>query len=169
MLSNYPIAAFDAKEGLEPRWPTFGVKLSSHPEDLQGIAQRIRGPVSMSRAMIRTWTGFFDQMHVDSLDAQARTIFIRTNDIARSTEFGLTSDQSKRLHERGQRAAEKFLDKWNFHAFECPWRQRCVTPSPVGVSGFWGLILRLICHMADSARRPISVDMHRRPDPRQLS
>lgn len=117
MLSNFPITAFDSKRGDSPRWPTFGIKLSGHPEDLQGRVRRIRGPLSMTRAMISTWTGFFDQMHIESPDARARTIFVRTADIAAATDFDLTPGQRDRLYERGREAAEKFLATWDFEKY----------------------------------------------------
>jgi NTE family protein len=117
MLSNFPISALDAKTNRVPRWPTFGIKLSGHPEDLQRQMPAIRGPVSMARAMVTTWSGFFDQIHVASADTQARTIFVRTADIAAATDFNLSPTQRDRLYERGREAAEKFLRKWDFEQY----------------------------------------------------
>jgi NTE family protein len=44
MLSRLPVDAFDAAPGLEPRWPTFGIKLSAAP----GTASEVHDTVSMS-------------------------------------------------------------------------------------------------------------------------
>lgn len=123
MLSNFPIGIFDTEPGVKPRWPTFGIKLSGNLEDLQGKVHDIRGPISMIAAMVKTWIGFYDQLHIASADAQARTIFIRTTDIASTTEFTLDKEQSRALYERGRRAAEEFLDgtstrpAWNFERY----------------------------------------------------
>jgi NTE family protein len=117
MLSNFPITAFDAQSNRTPRWPTFGIKLSGHPEDLQQQLPPIRGPVDLARAMVSTWTAFFDQVHIASPDAQARTIFVRTADIARATDFNLDEEQQDRLYERGREATEKFLDGWDFEQY----------------------------------------------------
>ncbi|MFW3385278.1 UNVERIFIED_CONTAM: patatin-like phospholipase family protein [Kocuria sp. CPCC 205274] len=122
MLSNFPIAAFDAPPGTVPRWPTLGIKLSAHPDAVQGKGYPIKGPVSMSRAMLKTMTGFYDQMHIESADAQARTIFVDTGAI-RATDFNLTDEDRDFLYRSGRAAAEKFLDgsptrpPWDFDAY----------------------------------------------------
>ncbi|KLU08881.1 patatin-like phospholipase family protein [Kocuria sp. SM24M-10] len=122
MLSNFPIAAFDAPPGSTPRWPTLGIKLSAHPESVQGTGYPITGPVSMTRAMLKTMTGFYDQMHIESADAQARTIFVDTGAV-RATDFDLTDDDRDFLYRSGRDAAVKFLDgtptrpAWDFQQY----------------------------------------------------
>jgi NTE family protein len=129
MLSNFPIDVFDSPT--TPRWPTFGIKLSAQPDAAQGLVNRIKGPVSMTRAMVDTATGFYDRMHVDSSDAVDRTIFIDTGKIS-ATNFGLSPEDRDQLYENGRRAAVKFLDggdgrpAWDFDAYIAKHR----TPAP---------------------------------------
>jgi NTE family protein len=72
--------------------------------------------------MLKTMTGFYDQMHIESPDAQARTIFVDTGTI-RATDFNLTDDDRDFLYHNGRAAAEKFLDgsstrpPWDFDAY----------------------------------------------------
>lgn len=110
MLSNFPISLFDAPQGVEPRWPTFGIKLSSKPSAVQqAVANRVHDTTSMSLAMLNTLTGFYDRIHVQDPSVVARTIFIDTGDI-RATDFDLTDQQRDLLFTNGQKAAKKFLD-----------------------------------------------------------
>lgn len=129
MLSNFPITVFDAPTGITPRWPTLGIKLSAHPDALQGTCNPITGPVSMSRAMVKTMTGFYDQKHIESPDAQARTIFIDTGTI-RATDFDITEENQEFLYHRGRQAAENFLNgtstktAWSFSKYIATYRDR---------------------------------------------
>ncbi len=110
MLSNFPIGLFDAPPGVTPRWPTFGIKLSSRPDAVaRSIANTIQGTVSMSLAMLNTLTGFYDRMHIDDPSVIVRTIFVDTGDV-KATDFGLTATQRDRLFDNGRAAALKFLD-----------------------------------------------------------
>lgn len=122
MLSNFPIDVFDAPHGTRPRWPTLGIKLSARPEAAQGVVNPVRGPVTMSLAMLKTLTGFYDRMHLHASDAVDRTIFIDTGKV-RSTDFDLSRDDQEMLYRRGREAALKFLDggpdrpAWDFDAY----------------------------------------------------
>jgi NTE family protein len=134
LLSNFPITLFDAPPGVEPRWPTFGIKLSTRPSAVQqALANRIQGTASMSLAMLSTLTGFYDRMHVEEPSVVARTIFIDTKDI-QATDFGLTSEQRDMLFANGQKAATKFLDgaadqpSWDWEQYKKTYR----TVAPAG-------------------------------------
>lgn len=107
LLSNFPIGLFDVPE---PRWPTFGIKLSTKAAAVQkAAANRVHGTASMSLAILDTLTGFYDRMHVEDPSVVARTIFVDTADI-KSTDFGLTKQQRDLLFENGRKAAIEFLD-----------------------------------------------------------
>jgi len=67
MLSRFPIDVFDAPPGLEPRWPTSGIKLGVAP----GPITEVHNTASMSRAMLNAMTGFCDRRHVDDVAARA--------------------------------------------------------------------------------------------------
>lgn len=122
MLSNFPITLFDANPGVVPRWPTFGIKLSSPAGSRLNTEDRITGPLTLAIAMLRTMMGFYDGMHVDSADARARTIFIDTGEV-RTTEFDLSEAQREMLFAQGRRAAIDFLDGtatrpgWDFERY----------------------------------------------------
>jgi NTE family protein len=61
MLSRFPIDVLDAPPGLEPRWPTFGIKLGAAPAPIT----EVHDTASMSRAMLNAMTGFCDRRHVE--------------------------------------------------------------------------------------------------------
>ena len=106
MLSNFPVNVFDAPD---PRWPTFGIKLSTRAKAVEGSIADVTGPISMTKAMITTMTGFYDRIYIDDPDIQARTIFVDTGNI-QATDFDLTPEQRDELFENGRNAATKFFD-----------------------------------------------------------
>lgn len=111
MLSNFPIDCFDAPEGVVPRWPTFGIKLSARPPPTPGAAppERAGNVFSLARSMLSTMTGFYDRMHLDDPAVLARTIFVDTTGV-RATDFHLTPETATRLFQNGRDAATRFLD-----------------------------------------------------------
>ncbi len=136
LTSNFPITLFDAPPGAEPRWPTFGIKLSTRPSAVQqALAHRIQGTASMSLAMLSTLTGFYDRMHVEEPSVLARTIFIDTGNI-QATDFDLTSEQCDMLFANGRKAATKFLDgaadqpPWDWEQYKKTYR----TVAPAGAT-----------------------------------
>ena len=93
LLSIFPIGLFDVPEGVTPRWPTFGIKLSTRLSDVQkAVLNHVGSMVSMSLAMLNTLTGCYDQMHLNDPSVVARTIFVDTAGIA-ATDFDLTPGQ----------------------------------------------------------------------------
>jgi NTE family protein len=124
MLSNFPVDTFDAPAHSEPRWPTFGIKLSARASSLADAAPAdVTGTISMTKAMIKTMTGFYDRMHVDQLDVQARTIFVDTGTI-QATDFSLSDDDCETLYQNGRQAALNFFDgtpdqpAWDWQAYK---------------------------------------------------
>jgi hypothetical protein len=55
----------------------------------QGVINPITGTVSMGTAMVSTWQGFYDRMHIDDDEVTDRTIFIDTGKV-KSTNFRLS-------------------------------------------------------------------------------
>lgn len=135
MLSNFPVDVFDAPQGVEPRWPTFGIKLSVHADAAQQAARPVKGLFSMAAAMIDTLTGFYDRMHIDNPDVLARTIFIDTGKV-KATDFDLDKATQQMLYNNGRAAAIRFLDGdgthpgWNFDAYIKKFRSSDATPTP---------------------------------------
>jgi NTE family protein len=131
MLSNFPVAVFDRKDGRTPRWPTFGIKLSARAGS-QARPVKDFGISSMVKAMISTMTGFFDSMHLDDPSVVARTVFVDTMRV-KSTDFDLDDRTRDALYANGRAAAEKFLSTWDFDAYVATYR----TPAeaqPAGAS-----------------------------------
>jgi NTE family protein len=130
MLSNFPVDVFDRTDGVEPRWPTFGIKLSARPGDAE--LNDVRGVISLTKAMLTTMTGLYDRMHINRPDIVARTIFVDTLGV-RATDFQLSDDTAKRLFDSGRAAATRFLDgdddhpKWDFEEYKRRWRSTPVT------------------------------------------
>jgi NTE family protein len=119
MLSNFPVNVFDAPN---PRWPTFGIKLSARAKALEGSIADVSGPISMTKAMIKTMTGFYDRIYIDDPDIQARTIFVDTGKI-QATDFDLTPEQRDTLFENGRKAAVDFFSTWNWEKYKAKFRQ----------------------------------------------
>lgn len=123
MLSRFPIDVFDASPGLEPRWPTFGIKLGAAP----GPISEVQGTASMSRAMLNAMTGSCDRRHVDDAAVAARTIVVDTGTV-RATDFDLDRDAQDLLFRKGREAALNFLDggpgqpAWDWEAYKRTYR-----------------------------------------------
>jgi NTE family protein len=115
MLSNYPIDVFDRTDGREPRWPTFGVKLSGVPGPTE-VAHRVDGVVSLSLAMLHTMMDFHDRMHIDDPAALARTMFVDTGHVG-TLDFGLDRAAQRLLFDNGYAAADRFLEGWSWSAY----------------------------------------------------
>ncbi len=117
MLSNFPVDAFDAPEGAERRWPTFGIKLSAQLSLGQQRWASTSTPLSFAKALIGTMTNAHDQMFIDDPSVSSRTIFVDTTGY-KSTDFHLTAEQKNDLYEKGVAAGEKFLASWNWDAWK---------------------------------------------------
>jgi len=134
MLSNFPVDVFDAPQGVEPRWPTFGIKLSVRADAAQKAARPVKGVFSLAVAMLDTLTGFYDRMHIDKPDVLARTIFIDTGGV-KSTNFDIDKATQQMLYDNGRTAALRFLDGdsthpgWNFDSYIKTFRAPTATPT----------------------------------------
>lgn len=121
MLSNFPVWLFDS--GGRPEWPTFGLKLV---EDGASDAPTHGTSSPVPRAARTTFIGYLkslvgtmmeahDRLYIEDKDF-ARTIPIKTLGV-RTTEFDLHKDRADALYESGCRAAEEFLDDWDFERY----------------------------------------------------
>ena len=63
----------------------------------------------MSKAMLKTMTGFYERTRFDDAAVTARTIFVDTGKV-RATDFDLDQDAQNMLFQKGREAALKFLD-----------------------------------------------------------
>jgi NTE family protein len=116
LLSNFPIDVFDRTDDKPPRWPTFGIKLSSRPTTQMEERFEIDGVLDLAKAMVGTMMKFHDQMHIDDPAVLARTMFVDTVDV-KATDFDIDEATQDLLYENGRAAASKFLGTWAFDAY----------------------------------------------------
>jgi NTE family protein len=117
VLSNFPVDILDNGKP-NPPWPTFGFKLVDRLQDDGRVADepcRIRGPVSLLRAMFSTMLEAHDARYIQQKNFD-RTIAIPTLGVG-TTDFGIRPEQTQALHGAGREAAKRFLDVWDFQAW----------------------------------------------------
>lgn len=114
LLSNFPVDLFDRDDGRAPRFPTIGVKLSARP-DATTEPRDIGGPVSYLEAVIGTALRMQDRMHLGEPCVVDRTVFVDTTGVE-PTDFGLAPEVRDRLYRSGKRAAERWLETWDWDA-----------------------------------------------------
>ncbi len=129
MLSNYPVWLFDCDDGTPPDWPTFGMLLVE-PKPRVPIGARLpkskmssSGPAAVLdyvKALAQTMMEAHDRMYVEQA-SYARTIPIPTLGVG-TTEFDLSKERAVQLFDSGRKAAEKFLDNWDFDAYIAEFR-----------------------------------------------
>ena len=112
LLSNYPITVFDRRDGVRPRWPTFGVRLDAASDAAPGRTRPVRGPVSLALATLATLVSAADARVVDDPCVLDRTIAVPTGGVS-ATDFDLTPAQRRQLLEAGSVAAQRFLVRWD--------------------------------------------------------
>ena len=127
MLSNYPVWLFDER-GV-PEWPTFGLLLVE-PEPTVSLAARLprtrmegHGPgavIDYLKALAQTVMEAHDRLYVEQAN-YARTIAIPTLGVA-ATDFDLGRERIMALYESGRRAADAFLETWDFEAYVAEYR-----------------------------------------------
>ncbi|MGB7806343.1 MAG: patatin-like phospholipase family protein [Actinomycetota bacterium] len=121
MLSNFPIEVFDRTDGKQPRWPTFGIKLSAKPSVPQLQRFEVNGALGLAKAMVGTMTNFHDQMHIDDPSVLARTMFVDTQHV-KATDFDIDEPSQDMLFTNGERGAGKFLSGWDFERYVAEFR-----------------------------------------------
>jgi NTE family protein len=113
VLSNFAIEIFDRTDGLEPRWPTFGVRLLPDlPAGLGDLVPFYGTPmlptVRLLEQVVATALVGRDQTHLERPGVRDRTMTVDTRGTA-ITEFGIGPTKRRQLIERGQEAARLFL------------------------------------------------------------
>ncbi|MDN9009962.1 patatin-like phospholipase family protein [Brevibacillus laterosporus] len=116
LLSNFPVWLFDSKES--PLWPTFGFRLND--ESVPVRPQTVKSLYGLSKALLMTMMDAHDRFHVKKAEA-VRTVFIPTKGYS-SIDFHLTAAQRQELFDSGKKAAEDFLNKWDFNKYITAYR-----------------------------------------------
>ncbi|HVN23816.1 MAG TPA: patatin-like phospholipase family protein [Syntrophorhabdales bacterium] len=131
-LSNYPIWLLDDGTSAPP-WPTFGFKLME-PDKRElkaGSPNPINSMVTFLKALGGTMMDAHDNYHISNSKGDFdRTIGIPTvinlrgSDIEiKTTDFGITREQSQALFENGATTARTFLAHWDFDAWVAKYRK----------------------------------------------
>lgn len=111
--------ASDISRGRLVRLPWDYADYGLEPDE-QSVAGAARAsasiPFEFARALVSTMMSFHDHLHLDDPCVVRRTIFVDTSGV-RPTDFDLDDAAKTRLHERGRRATETFLDTWDFEAY----------------------------------------------------
>jgi NTE family protein len=113
MLSNFPVDVFDRTDGKQPRWPTFGVKLSARLSPAQGTWNPDADAIELAKSLLATMQKAHDQVHIDDLSVVSRTIFVDTTGY-NATDFNLTLQDKQKLFTSGLQAGKEFLGKWDW-------------------------------------------------------
>ena len=127
LLSNFPVWLFDS-EGA-PEWPTFGLRLVE--EDTKSeidagipfldLVTTALGPVVPFLCnLASTALEAHDRMYIESANF-SRTIPIPTLGIS-TLAFNLEQDKKNDLYAAGRKAAEEFLETWNFGSYVATFR-----------------------------------------------
>lgn len=114
LLSNFPVGLFDRGDSLDPRWPTFGVRLTASP-GTPPATPPLRGPLALGLAALETLLTEQDAAYVEDPCTVARTVFVPTDDVS-VVDFDLSRETSERLERLGRAAADRFLQTWDFPA-----------------------------------------------------
>jgi NTE family protein len=114
LLSNFPVGLFDRPDTVDPRWPTFGVRLTTRPPTLP-VVRPISGPIGIGLAALDTLLTDQGNAYLDDDCTVERTIFVPTPDIS-IVDFDLDAAAAQELYESGRTAAERFLAGWDFAA-----------------------------------------------------
>jgi NTE family protein len=115
VLSNFPIAMFDRIDGRQPRWPTFGVRLSMRPSG-RVLTHEVRGTVSLALSLVETMLEACDAQHIDDPCVQARSVFVDASGVS-PVDFGISEEQQEQLLAAGREASVGFLEDWDFAGY----------------------------------------------------
>ncbi|HEU0103334.1 MAG TPA: patatin-like phospholipase family protein [Mycobacteriales bacterium] len=131
LLSTFPVGLFDRVDALAPRWPTFGLRLST-PPDVPPVLHPVRTPVALGLAALDALLTDQDAAYAGEPCTTARTIAIPTSGVS-VVDFDLSRATAERLFRSGREAAEAFLATWD----EAAYVRRC-RQTPLRADGTLG-------------------------------
>ncbi len=119
LLSNFPVELFDRADSLEPRWPTFGVRLTTRPPT-PPVTRELDGPVAVGLAALDTLLTDQGTSYLEDPCTVDRTVFVPTDGVS-VVDFDLDAATTERLYGAGVTAAQEFLQRWDFprHVATC--------------------------------------------------
>ncbi|MFP5220543.1 MAG: patatin-like phospholipase family protein [Actinomycetes bacterium] len=114
LLSNFPVALFDRADSAEPRWPTFGVRLTTRPPT-PPHTDAVDGPLDIALAALDTLLTDQGNRYLEDPCTVERTVFVPTDGVS-VVDFDLDRATQDRLYRSGREAAQEFLATWDFPA-----------------------------------------------------
>ena len=123
LLSNFPVELFDRTDSADPRWPTFGVRLTTRPPT-PPVTRPVQGPLAVGLAALDTLLTDQGSAYLDDRCTVERTVFVPTEGVS-VVDFDLDAATTERLHAAGVAAAGAFLADWDFSAHV----RRCRRPT----------------------------------------
>lgn len=115
LLSNFPIQLFDRDDGARPRWPTFGVRLTSKPPTTVR-SREVDNPVEIGLAALEVLITDQGRAYLEDPCTVVRTVFVDTSDVA-TLDFDITQPQADGLYDSGVAAVRQFLAGWDLPGY----------------------------------------------------
>ena len=125
MLSNYPIDIFDTTERTRP---TLGVKLSARQQLNHEHWAPNENALELAKSLLATMMDAHDALHVDDSYYADRTTFVDASGFS-ATDFDLSPGDKQELFARGLAAGRKFLQTWDWTAFQRDHEPRLARPA----------------------------------------
>ena len=122
LLSNFPVGLFDRGDSLDPRWPTFGVRLTAPPGS-PPTTRPVRGPLALGFAALEALLLAQDTAYVEEPCTVSRTVFVPTDGVS-PVDFDLPPATQDALWRSGRGAATRFLARWDFDRYVTRCRRR---------------------------------------------
>ena len=116
LLSDFPVGLFDREASKSPRWPTFGIRLTSKP-GIPPATHAVRGPISIGIAAIDTLFTGQDAAYTDDVCTVKRTVFVPTDEVS-AVDFSIDQKRTDLLYANGAKAAKVFLAGWDFEDYK---------------------------------------------------
>ena len=119
LLSNFPVDLFDRSDSLDPRWPTFGVRLTTRPPT-PPLTRDVEGPFEIALAALDTLLTDQGTAYLEDRCTVERTVFVPTTGVS-VVDFDLDAATAEALYAAGRAAAQGFLAGWDFadHVRRC--------------------------------------------------
>ena len=128
VLTNFPLEIFDRRDGRCPRWPTLGIGVIP---DLPGKDSTVVPAYLTLTPLLRLLSSVLitavlghDQTYLAQPENRDRLTRIDTEGVG-IVEFGIDDARRDDLFRRGERAAQGFLDTWDWDAFRARYLPQC--------------------------------------------
>ena len=135
LLSNFPVELFDRTDTVDPRWPTFGIRLTTRPPS-PPVTRRLDGPFEVGLAALDTLLTDQGSAYLEDVCTVERTVFVPTEGVS-VVDFDLDAATTERLYRSGKDAAREFLAGWDFaeHVRGCRRGRAARLRPPPGATG----------------------------------